>query len=134
MNLHEEKLKFKKDFLLRAIYFSKGNLTVTAKRLGVHRNTVLCLINQLKIDKTSCKLPVRNPSIKKSETNKLRKAIHDFEYSFLKYHIRKNGGFLMRTAREIGVHRNSINNKMTEYNLMPFINQCKTERRMKKWM
>ena len=121
-----------KVYLLREIKKNHKNLSTTAKRIGLHRTTLLYLIDNLGIKKEYKKLGVAfrtNPRARKTTQNKYTLEKHRLEKKYLKECIKQSGGVIVKVARMNGVHRNAVIYKIQAYDLQNYVDGIRRNRR-----
>jgi DNA-binding NtrC family response regulator len=98
----QAKESFEKEFLLRALRRTKGNISAAAEEMGIPRKTLYRKIEEYAIN-----------------VDDLHQAHEALQKNLLVQSLKQNGGNIAATARELGVPRASIYRRLKLFGLDP---------------
>jgi DNA-binding NtrC family response regulator len=145
--LREAIAEFKRGYLMKVVKANNGNISVTAKKLGNTRNTLIININMLKLKNEVKKVVVEYRNLRKqlkrkparitagkveySKKNLLKEAANEFIKKYIKKAFKEMQGSVSKTAKMLKVHRNNIIYKINDFKLRDYLNEVLWEKRRK---
>ena len=131
MTLKEATDEFKRKLILKMLGKYYGNVSFTAKKLGLCRNTLIIQIDKIKIHKETREISLRMgrdrrkgfiaKRARKEKKNLFKEKVYKFQRSFLKKALRYMKGNELRTAILLKIHRNTLINKVNYLNLKKYL-------------
>ncbi len=139
ITLKEATDEFKRKLIFKMLEKYYGNVSFTAKKLGISRNTLIIQIDKIKMHKEVKMLSLRMgrkrrkgfvaKHARKVEKNLFKEKIYKFQRSFLKKALRYMKANEVKTAILLKIHRNTLINKVNYLNLNKYLNDVRTKRR-----
>jgi len=132
---------FRKKFIIRCVRKYNGNVSLTAKKLGITRNTLIININQLGIHKDIKELSRNREKMARKEIaihlelngkNLLQEATNRFQKKYMIKALKATKGNEAKAALLTDVHRNTVINKVEWLGLKSYLKSLRVERRKAK--
>jgi len=138
MTLKQATREFKKKFIIKSVKKYNGNVSLTSKKLGITRNTLIINIDQLGIHKQIKELSKHRVKRSKKEIalhtkiynkNLLLEAANRFQKRYMIKALKITKGNEAKAALLTDVHRNTVINKVSWLGLKGYLNNLRVQRR-----
>jgi len=133
--------EFKKQFIIRSVKKYNGNVSLTSKKLGMTRNTLIINIEQLGIYKQIKDLSKNRIKrarkeialhMKMYDKNRMIEAANKFQRAYMIKTLKAVKGNEAKAALLTGVHRNTIINKVRGLGLKGYLSNLRVDRKKAK--